>query len=59
MATVRVIREGTLVIDMVDAKQHLVFEGILTQTISSRPEKNVKKLAKAVSEVLDKYPPRP
>jgi hypothetical protein len=48
-----------LVIDMVDAKQHLVFEGILTQTVSSRPEKNAKKLAKAVSEVLDKYPPRP
>ena len=58
-ATARVIREGTLVIDMVDAKQHLVFEGMLTQTISSRPEKNAKKLAKAVSEVLDKYPPRP
>jgi hypothetical protein len=58
-ATVRIIRERTLVIDMVDAKQHLVFEGILTQTISSRPEKNAKRLAKAVSEVLDKYPPRP
>jgi hypothetical protein len=58
-ATVRMIQEGTLVIDMVDAKQHLVFEGMLTQTISSRPEKNAKKLAKAVSEVLDKYPPRP
>jgi len=58
-ATVRIIREGTLVIEMVDAKEHLVFEGILTKTISSRPEKNAKKLAKAVSEVLDKYPPRP
>ena len=58
-ATVRIIRERTLVIDMVDAKQHLVFEGTLTQTISSRPEKDAKKLAKAVSEVLDKYPPRP
>ena len=58
-ATARINREGTLVIDMVDAKQHLVFEGILTQTISSRPEKNAKKLAKAVSEIFDKYPPRP
>ena len=57
--TVRVIREETLVIDMVDSKQRLVFEGILTQTMSSRPERNAKKLAKAVSEVLDKYPPRP
>ena len=59
-STVRIIREGTLVIDMVDEKQnHLVFEGILTQTMSSRPEKNVKKMAKAVSEVINKYPPRP
>ena len=59
-ATLRSIEERTLVINMVDAKQnHLVFEGKSIQTISSRPEKNAKKLAKAVSEILDQYPPRP
>jgi hypothetical protein len=58
--TVQTIYEGTLIIDIVDSnQQHLVFEGTATQTISSRPEKNVKKLAKAIGEVFEKYPPRP
>jgi hypothetical protein len=58
--TVQTIYEGTLVIDMVDANQkQLVFQGTSTRTISSRPEKNTKRLAKAVNEVFEKYPPRP
>ena len=58
--TVQNIYDGTLVIDMVDANhQQLVFQGTSTQTISSRPEKNSKRLAKAVSEVFEKYPPQP
>ena len=58
--TVQNIYEGTLVIDMVDARQQqLVFQGTSTQTISSKPQKNTKRLAKAVSEVFEKYPPRP
>jgi Domain of unknown function (DUF4136) len=58
--TVQNIYDGTLVIDMVDAnQQQLVFQGTSTHTISSRPEKNAKRLAKAVSEVFEKYPPRP
>jgi hypothetical protein len=58
--TVQIIYLGTLVIDMVDEHQkQLVFQGTSTQTISSRPEKNTKKLAKAVNEVFERYPPRP
>jgi hypothetical protein len=48
-----------LVVDMVDTKQNkVVFEGTSTQMVSSRPERNTKKLAKAVSEVFEKYPPQ-
>ena len=51
--------QGTLVVDIVDVKRNkLVFEGTSTQMVSSRPEKNNKKLAKAVCEVFAKYPPR-
>jgi hypothetical protein len=57
--TVQTIYEGTLVVDMVDAHQKkLVFQGTSTQTISSRPERNTRKLAKAVSEIFEKYPPQ-
>ena len=58
--TVQTIYEGTLVVDMVDANQKkLVFQGTSTQTISSRPERNTRKLAKAVNEIFEKYPPQP
>jgi len=58
--SVQINYEGTLVIDMVDARQkQLVFQATSSQAISSRPEKNTKKLAKAVNEVLQRYPPRP
>ena len=58
--TVQMTYEGTLVVDVVDVKRNkLVFEGTSAQSVSSRPEKNSKKLAKAVAEVFEKYPPRP
>ena len=57
--TVQIIYEGTLVVDMVDGNQKkLVFQGTSTQTISSRQERNTKKLAKAVNEIFEKYPPQ-
>ena len=56
---VQINYEGTLVLNMVDAKQNvLVFQGTSTQAVSSRPERNTRKLAKAVSEIFEKYPPR-
>ena len=57
--TVQTYYEGTLVINMVDARENqLVFQGTSTQAVSSRPQKNTRKLAKAVNEVLQKFPPR-
>ena len=50
---------GTLVVDISDArKNRLIFQGTSTQTISSRPERNTKRLARAVDRVFQKYPPR-
>ncbi len=50
---------GTLVIDLLDpgAKQ-LVFRGIATDTLSSKPEANNKKIAKSVDKIFEKYPPK-
>jgi hypothetical protein len=57
--TVQTIYEGTLVLNVVDARRkQLVFEGTSTETISSKPEKNTRKLAKAVNEIFEKYPPQ-
>jgi len=50
---------GTLTLDMVDARRdQLVFQGVSTESISSKPEKNTKKLARAVHKIFEKYPPR-
>ena len=58
--TTQTILIGTLIIDMVDPRQkQLVFQGVWTETISSKPSKNTKKLAKAINEVFEKYPPKP
>ncbi len=58
--TVQIDYQGVLVVDIVDPRrQKVVFEGRSSQSVSSRPEKNNKKLAKAVTEVLAHYPPQP
>jgi len=50
---------GTLTVDVVDAnKNRLVFQAVSTASISSKPEKNTKKLAKTVTKMFEKYPPR-
>jgi hypothetical protein len=50
---------GTLVVNMSDARQkQLVFQGVSTATISSRAEKNAKRLQKGINEMFEKYPPR-
>jgi hypothetical protein len=55
--TVQMYYEGTLVVDIVDVRRNrLVFQGTSSQMVSSRPEKNDRKLAKAVSEVFARYP---
>jgi len=56
--TVQTISRGSLVIDMVDAyKNQLVFEGVATRSISSKPTRNTRKLSNSVNEILEKYPP--
>ena len=58
--TVHRAYEWTLVINIIDTKEkNLVFRGQLSQATSSTGEKNAKKLAKAVDEILAKYPPEP
>lgn len=53
------IYHGTLVVELRDARQNqLVFQGTSTHTISSRPARNSKKLANAVDEIFEKYPPQ-
>jgi hypothetical protein len=60
IATVRVLHEWDVVIDMVDPQRNrLVFEGSLNQTTSSKPGKSARQLTKALDEILEKYPPRP
>jgi hypothetical protein len=53
------INTGTLVVDLMDPKQEkLVFRGIGTDTLSDKPEKNTKKIQKAVTKIFEKYPPK-
>ncbi len=53
------IRNGTLVLDMMDPHQkQLIFRGVATDTLSDKPEKNVKKIQKAVTKIFEKYPPK-
>jgi len=50
---------GTIVVDLLDpqAKQ-LIFRGTATNSLSSKPEKNTKKLIKAMEKMFEKYPPK-
>lgn len=57
--TVQTFYEGTLVVDIADAKRNkLVFQGTSTQAVSSRANKNTEKLAKAVNKIMASYPPQ-
>ena len=50
--------EGTLVIDIFDAKaKQLVFRGVAQDELSGKPEKNTKKIKKAVEKIFKKFPP--
>jgi hypothetical protein len=62
MATTTVdnIPVGTLVIDMYDTStKQLVWRGLATDQLSDKPDKDTKKLEKAVNKMFDKFPPRP
>ena len=57
--TTQTIWKGTLVVNLTDAGQRqLVFQGMSTDTISSRAEKNSRRLQRGINEMFEKYPPR-
>jgi Domain of unknown function (DUF4136) len=57
--TVNTFTEGTLVVDIFDAKtKKLVWRGIATDTISSDPSKNIKKIQNSAKKMFEKkFPP--
>ncbi len=49
---------GTLVVDIFDAKsKSLLFRGTAQDEISDKPEKNIKKIAKASDKMFKNFPP--
>jgi hypothetical protein len=57
--TAQVINLGTLTVDVVDShRNRLVFQGVSTAPISSKPAHNTRRLAKAVNEIFEKYTPK-
>lgn len=60
-ATTEVIPErvGNLMVDVFDGQtKQLVFRGEASDTVSDKPEKNEKKVEKAVDEMFKKFPPK-
>jgi len=52
-------RVGSLTVDIFDAgTRQLLWRGTSTDTLSSKPEKNSKKLDHAVQEMFDHFPPQ-
>ena len=57
--TVQQVPVGSLRIDMFDSGTHqLVWRGIARDQLSDKPEKNTKKLNKALDKMFDKFPPK-
>jgi hypothetical protein len=56
-ATVETFVEGTLIVDLYDAKtKKMVWRGIATATASDKPTKNTDKMNKALDKMFEKYP---
>lgn len=50
---------GSLVLDMYDAhNKQLIWRGVSSDSLSNNPEKNEKKLDKAVDKLFDHFPPK-
>ncbi len=50
---------GTLVVDIFDTPtKKLIWRGVARDTLSEKPQKNEKKLEKAVAEMFDHFPPK-
>jgi Domain of unknown function (DUF4136) len=58
--TVDVTEIGTLVVDIFDSQtKKLMWRGVSSDAMSSKPEKDAKKLAKETSELFKNFPPKP
>jgi alpha-L-arabinofuranosidase len=58
--TVNTVNVGTMLVDIFDAKtKKLVFRGTASDDISDKPEKNAKKIDKAVEKMFKDFPPKP
>ena len=57
-AQVETYIEGTLIVDLYDAKtKKMVWRGVATATVSSKPEKNAEKIDKSLAKMFARYPP--
>jgi hypothetical protein len=57
--TVENIPVGTLIIDMYDTStKQLLWRGLAHDQLSDKPDKDTKRLEKAVNKMFDKFPPR-
>jgi len=51
--------QGTLVVDLYDAStKKMVWRGVATGTVSSRPSRNTRRLDRALERMFERYPPR-
>jgi len=58
MATVQTYTEGSLIVDLYDATtKKMVWRGVATATVSSKPEKNAAKIDKSLMKMFERYPP--
>jgi hypothetical protein len=58
--TVQKIPKGELVVDMADVKnKEFIWRGTASDTLSDKPEKNQKKLDKALAKMFKNFPPTP
>ena len=56
--TVETYKVGTLVVDLYDSgNKQLIFRGTASDSLSSNPDKNEKKLEKAVDKMFKNFPP--
>ncbi len=59
MATVQSYTQGTLVVDLYDAStKKMVWRGVATGSVSSRPSRNTRRLDRALMRMFERYPPR-
>lgn len=58
--TTETYQTGTLIVDLFDVKsRNLVWRGSATDTLSDKPDKNIKKLNSSVHKLFEHFPPQP